>query len=397
MKKCLFVISNINIGGPQKSLLALFDKIDYSRYEVDLLPLHPDGTLKEYFNKNVRILDTPELVTAMNLPVEHTLKWLGIVLKKGKIGLFFRMLLAIFNSRVLKKSMVQERQRIWKKYSHILPKAEGEYDLAFGILGLSTYYVVDCVNAKKKFHWIRSDTRILNKDTGIEEEYFRKLSGFLSVSEECAKIFEDMYPFTRGNVRVLYNYIPLSFYERIECDTSAMEHEEGVTKIITVCRLDPLKGIELAIDACRILLDQGMRIKWYVLGGGGFRTRVEEMIRDKKMEDHFILLGFQLNTLRFIEKADIFVHPSRTEGKSNAVDEAKYAGKPVVVTNYPTVGEAVKDGYNGLICQMDGASIADTVKRLIEDEKLRKTLSDNCMGKEDAPEDLNSFIEELCQ
>ena len=80
LKKILFVISNSSIGGPQKSLLALLDKINYNDFSVDLLILKPDGNLEEEFNENVRVLETPEIITAMTIPSDNTMENIKVFL-----------------------------------------------------------------------------------------------------------------------------------------------------------------------------------------------------------------------------------------------------------------------------------------------------------------------------
>lgn len=393
--KILFVISNLNIGGPQKSLLALLDNLDYKVFDVKICVLKPGGSLQGQFNKNAKFVNTPEIITAATLPSEKPLKYINVFLNNREFGMFFYSIASMFKHVLMKNNMNQERQKLWKKYNDRMPKIEGEYDLAFGILGLSTYAIVDLVNAKKKYHWVRSDTRILNRNIGIDSEYYKKLDGSLSVSRETANIFEKMYPFMKDKVRVFYNHIPVSFYSNMEYDKTLMRVNKDTYKILTITRLDPLKGIELAIDACEILVKKGFDIKWFVLGDGKYRDEILKMIKEKNIEDKFVLLGFQLNTLSFISDADIFVHPSRTEGKSNAVDEAKYVGKPIVVTNYDTVGEQIQDNLNGLICEMDGEDIARSIERIIRNDDLRKKLSSNCIDNQDALEETTEFFIDL--
>lgn len=390
--KLLFVISNIDIGGPQKSLLALLDNIDYSIFDVTVLVLKPGGSLKKHYNKNVHFVDTQKIVIAATIPSENTFKHLKVFIKNREITMLFDAIFSIFKYTVLKKNMNQERQKFWKKHHNKLPQIAGSYDIAFGILGLSTYAVVDLVDAKSKFHWVRSDTRILNRNIEIDAEYYNKLNGALSVSKETAIIFENMYPFMKGKVNVFYNHIPISFYNKIEYDKSLMSTNKKTYKILTITRLDPLKGIELAIDACEILVKKGYNIRWFVLGGGKYKNEVLKMIKEKGLEETFILLGFQLNTLGFIEDADIFVHPSRTEGKSNAVDEAKFIGKPIVVTNYDTVEEQIQNEVNGLIAAMDGFEIAKSIEKIIDDNTLRDRLISNCINNTDASAETTEYF-----
>lgn len=357
--------------------------------------MNPSGFLRPYYNNNVNFVKTDELVTAATLPSKNTFRHLLTFVKQRKFNMLFGAICALFNYFIFKKNMNQERQKFWSKYNDYIPGLKDNYDLAFGILGLSTYFIVDKVEASKKFHWIRSDTRILNRDIDIDGKYYKKINGALSVSRECADIFVEMFPFMKGSVEVFYNYIPESFYKKIDYNKSLIETNKNYIKIITVTRLDPLKGIEMAIDACRCLTNKGYKIKWYVIGDGKYRTEVEKLINDNGIQDSFILLGFQLNTLAFIEKSDIFVHPSRSEGKSNAVDEAKFVGKPIVVTNYATVSEQIEDGVTGLISDMTGKDVASSVEKIINNKNLTKELIENCKNDRHETLDPTTFFKEL--
>lgn len=393
--KLLFVISNFNIGGPQKSLIALFDKIDYEKFSVDLMILSPGGSLTKYINKNVKVLETPPLLTAFTLPADNITKHLKTIYTHCGVHVAVDAVKQLIKGKTKYDNISVSRQWFWFENNKHVPVLSGSYDAAFGILGLSTYYIINCVNAKNKYHWIRSDTRILHHDESIDSLYFKECTGFLSVSKDCAKIFEDIYPFSEGNIRTFYNYIPETFYASLPVDTDVMKSDCGEIKIITVCRLDPFKGLEMAIDACKILKDEFGRIKWFVLGDGKYRAEVEKMIKDKGLEDTFILLGFQYNTLAFINKADIVVHPSRSEGKSNAVDEALYCCKPTIVTNYPTAKEVITSGKNGIISEMNGESLAECIKTVINDHPLRMSIIEECK-KEKFSADANEVLEELC-
>lgn len=393
MKKLLFVLNKCNIGGPQKSLLGLLENFDYSMFDVNVIALEPGGALEETFKTQTKLLPTDPLITAATLPINNTLKYLFVFIKNWKLRMFIFAVKAILSHLLFKKNMNQERQQFWAKFHDQFPKLLHEYDIAFGVsAGLTTYFIVDCVQSKKKYHWIRSDYRILNLNKKIENEYFHHIDGALSVSHQCKDIFIKEFPYMEGKVRVLYNKIPKLFYTEDKQEIKSLQNDKNYKNILTVCRLDPLKGIELAIDACAILLSRGLKINWYVLGDGKMRSKIEEMIAEKGISNHFILLGFHLNTLAYIQQCDIYVHPSRTEGKSNAVDEAKYAGKPIVATNYSTVTEQIEHGVTGIICEMDGEKLANAVENLLINEQLQQSLSSTCLTRFTDETDFSIFF-----
>ena len=119
-------------------------------------------------------------------------------------------------------------------------------------------------------------------------------------------------------------------------------------------------------------------IKWYVVGYGGDEQMIRNLIKENNLEDSFILLGKKVNPYPYINAGDIYVQPSRYEGKAVTVVEAQILGKPVVITNYTTAKSQVRDNVDGYICELSVEGIADGVEKLYKDKNLRIKLSENC-------------------
>ena len=93
------------------------------------------------------------------------------------------------------------------------------------------------------------------------------------------------------------------------------------------------------------------------------------------MENHVIILGKRSNPYPYIKACDIYVQPSRYEGKSVTVREAQMLCKPIVVTNYPTASSQIRDGVDGVIVPMDNEGCAQGIARVILDAPLRQRLT----------------------
>ena len=78
-----------------------------------------------------------------------------------------------------------------------------------------------------------------------------------------------------------------------------------------------------------------------------------------------------------MKAADLYVQPSRYEGKAVTVSEAQILGKPVMITNYTTSKSQVKDGVDGYICELSVEGIADGIEKLYKDKALRDILTNN--------------------
>ena len=109
---------------------------------------------------------------------------------------------------------------------------------------------------------------------------------------------------------------------------------------------------------------------------------IKEKIREEKMENHVILLGKKQNPYPYIKACDIYVQPSRYEGKSVAVREAQLIKKPVIITNYSTAKSQLENEIDGLIVPMENKDCADQMVEIIQDvEKLRK-ISEACSKRD---------------
>ena len=109
-----------------------------------------------------------------------------------------------------------------------------------------------------------------------------------------------------------------------------------------------------------------------------------------------MVAGIQSNPYPYMNIADIYVQPSRFEGKSISLDEAKILCKPIIVTNFSTVHDQFENKINASICKMDGKAIGDAIIELINNTKLRQSyidnLSSNIMDNSTEVEKLYRFL-----
>jgi glycosyltransferase involved in cell wall biosynthesis len=114
-----------------------------------------------------------------------------------------------------------------------------------------------------------------------------------------------------------------------------------------------------------------------VIGEGSERSSLEAKIKDYKLEDYFQLIGLHQNPYPFIKAAKLYVQPSRYEGKSMAIEEAKILKKPIIVTNYLTAKDQIEPNVTGIIAEINAESIADAIEKLLSNEALQMKLMQN--------------------
>ena len=382
----LFVMNHLHCGGAERALVSLLDALDYGKYEVDLLLFKREGLFLESLPPQVRVLGEPAGYRLFDMPIERAV---GRALKAGRPDHALARLIA---GAIIRTEPVPARsdQRIWRYMAWCLPSPAKRYDCAIGFLERGpVYYVLDKVQAARKIGWIHTDYDRLGMDPALDEPYFTRLDHLVTVSEECAAVLERRFPRHRDKIRVMHNIVSPSAVRRMaEAERGDLfGRREGETIIVSVGRLHPLKGFDLAVDACALLVERGRRVRWYVIGEGDERERLMQRIRERGLEDRFVLAGLKANPYPYMRQADLYVQPSRVEGRSIAIDEAKMLGLPILVTNFRTAGEQIVHETNGLIAAMEPAAIAEGIKRLMDDpalvERLRRNLALEPLGTED--------------
>lgn len=122
----------------------------------------------------------------------------------------------------------------------------------------------------------------------------------------------------------------------------------------------------------KLLVEKGYEARWYVLGEGNQREKLQRQIRQLGLEANFLLPGAVDNPYPYYAQCDLYVHATRFEGKSIAVQEAQTLGCAILVSDTDGNREQVKDGYDGAVCSLNAVSICHAVEHLLSDDELRK-------------------------
>ena len=143
----------------------------------------------------------------------------------------------------------------------------------------------------------------------------------------------------------------------------------------SVSRFDPVKRIELLVDALRRLKDQFPRLVLVLVGGGGELEPIRRLVAESGLSDRVIFTGFVENPVRVQAALDLYVAASRKEGLPLAMLEAMTAGLAVVATDVPGHRDVVASGETGvLVPPEDPAALAEAVAALLSDPARRKGL-----------------------
>lgn len=371
MKKLLFVIPTIACGGAERALVELLKNIDYSNYQVDLMLFRKDDMYYlEQIPENVNILENDSATKLAFNHVKHLIKS-PLLFKKINVVSYRIWETAISKIRSFLK--IKRYYYNWKFLRKYVPKLEKQYDVAIGFLGgNSIYYVIDKVEAKKKIGFFRTDYIKGGFKKEFDLEYFKKLDCLFSVSEEMTEKFKKIMPEISSKFKTMYNILDMEkIYSEANKKIEFDSKYKGI-KIISIGNLRYVKGYDISIMVCKILKENGYQFKWYVLGEGKERKKLEKLIKKYNLADTFILLGLIENPYAYLKKCDIYVQTSRHEGLSTTIREAKLLKKPIVITDCPGMNNQISNGENGTVTTYKPEEIARAIGELIDNNKLKE-------------------------
>lgn len=378
MKKIFIIHSNMEIGGAETSLLGLLKSIDYENYEVDLLLLNPVGELMDLIPKQVRILREYSEYRNLLLPIKDVIKNKKIRISIGRLR---GKLKAIRENKRLNNT--GDLCYLTKEYSHkyaikSLPNIKGKYDL--GISFIDPHYILEKkVDANVKLGWLHTDFNRININKEEDIKMWDGCDYIVSVSDSCKNAFDNKYPNLKNKSIVIENILPLE-YVRKQSNTidvsSEILNEENVINICSIGRFSEQKNFDNVPNIVKRIISLGYKIRWYLIGYGSEELLIKRKIKEEGVLDNVIVLGKRQNPYPYIKACDIYIQPSRYEGKAVTVREAQMLNKPVIITNFATSCSQLKNGIDGIIVPMDNEGCAKGIISVINDINLRNRLID---------------------
>ena len=379
MKSILFMLINMNIGGTEKALINMLHELQKEKYKVTVLLLEKYGgfldqipdwvevkylseykNLKKYINeppkKNVKeLLSKKEYINAFNLFLSYCISKL-----KDDISYYYKYLL--------------------KDVSDL----EEEYDIAVAYAGpmdFITYFVANKIRAKKRVQWIHFDISKIGFNKRFAENMYSKFDKIFVVSEEGKNKLNLLIPSLSDKTEVFFNIISSTLIKNMAENEEGFNDNYNGIRILTVGRLSREKGQDITISVLEKLLKQGYEVRWYCIGEGNMRKELEDMIKNKNLQDNYILLGSKRNPYAFMKECDIYVQSSRHEGYCITLAEARCFNNPIITTNFTGANEQIRNEKTGLIVNFNQDEMYKAIKRIIKDRELRDSIGNN-LGKE---------------
>lgn len=384
MKKNILISTyDMEIGGIERSLINMLESLDYDKYNVDLFVFHHTGDFFPLIPPQVNVLPQLAAYTVFRKSIVQCLKEGHYAAAAIRVACKWLAGRTARKRRFKEGSGYVQMQLALKYCSYFLPRLPKSYDLAISYAWPHDI-IAKKVSARRKVAWIHTDFSELEIDSQLDLAVWSKFDSIASVSEEVTRAFVKKYPSLNGHIMLFENITSPAFIKKMaEEELPGSDTYGNAFNIVSVGRLSYVKGFDMAVRALKILHDKGLtHIKWRIVGYGGFEPELRALIAEHRLEDSFLLLGKKTNPYPYIKACDLYVQPSRYEGKAVTVTEAKILGKPILITRYPTSASQVDDGIDGVTCGLSAEGIAEGIEMLYRNHEMRKALSDNIQGKD---------------
>lgn len=152
--------------------------------------------------------------------------------------------------------------------------------------------------------------------------------------------------------------------------------------ILGMGRLVEKKGFDLLIRAFANIASDFPRVELLIAGDGEERARLEQEIRDLRLENRVRLLGFanRATTIELFWGCEFFVLSSRVEPFGIVVLEAMAAHKPVLATKSGGVVDLVQDGMNGRLVEPSVDELARGLRQMLSRPEETRALGERAFA-----------------
>lgn len=302
MKKILFVLPKLSLGGAEKSLIMLLNSISsrFPQTNVDLLLFRPEGAFLSDLPQNVHLLEPPEEIQLLFPSKNDRTK---ISLGKRIKFTFLRYFSTLVCKFLFHNKKKQPQKRWIAFYRHYIPDLPNHYDFACSFLdGEASYYVIDKVCSQKKVMWNQNVYSSLGTSKKNDAYYFSKFDYLIAISPTCKSVLLDNFPFLEPKTRIIEPIISHKYLEKLSTVffPPEMSKTDVMPVIVSVGRLTNQKGFDLAIDAALLMRKHGYLFKWLIIGNGELYSFLNKKVHSNDLDDFVLLLGEKKNPYPYI-------------------------------------------------------------------------------------------------
>ena len=215
----------------------------------------------------------------------------------------------------------------------------------------------------------------------------RRADRFLVLNSESIQELQELGLDKRQMASIVNGVDTTYFAPNEQKVTAPIEVKQASGKAVFVGRLTTQKGVDLLLRAWAQLVEPRQLI---LVGEGAERSSLEALGSELDL-DNVTFTGSTNDVRSYLQQADLFVLPSRSEGIPNALLEAMACGLPVVASAVGGIPDVVQDGESGLLVPPDDVpALAGAIGRLLADSDLRRQMGQKARQRVESDYSLQS-------
>ncbi len=349
MKKIVFGITGLNLGGAERVLVDISNKL-VDKYDVTIFTLYGDGEFEKQLNKKVKLVSVYDK-------------------KYNDLNKFTKLKISL---QMLNTTL---RNMIYKKY------IKDKYDVEIAFLEGPMTWIFSGESKARKIAWVHNDIEDVfgsgekaKAKQDLNKEAYLKYDELIFVSQDNLNKFQRYFKGNKVKKRVIYNYLDCDLVKEKADAGEAKEIDKKKISFVQVSRLVDQKAVGRLIDVHKKLIDDGLEHNIYVVGDGPLHEELQNKIDELGISDSFILLGSRENPYPYIKAADYFLLASYYEGYPMVLLEARALNKYIIISD-SAARETLIEYDNNLILKNNEDGIYKGLKNVIK--KLPKVKKSN--------------------
>jgi L-malate glycosyltransferase len=189
-----------------------------------------------------------------------------------------------------------------------------------------------------------------------------------------SKILCEKYRFDYPKIAENFTAIP----NGVKVDLKKVRNDSDVVQLIIIGALIEGKRQDLAIKACKKLIDKGFKVHLHIVGekphwhSDQYKRELIEIVEINKLQSHITFHGWVEKPYTLLAQSDIFLLPSDTEGLPLSIIEAMGVGLPCIATDVGGVSELIVNEETGLLIPQNSLEeLVLSLMRLVENKAKR--------------------------
>ena len=335
-KKLFFLIHTLGGGGAEKALVNLVNHLDTSKYDITVETMFDDGINAKSLKPHIHYIS-----------------------KKAPCPKGISKLLKLIPAKVLYRYFVGNKQ----------------YDVLIAYMHGAPVKVISGNHSAKKIAWLHNgnpETSTMFAPWFSQKKAINTYNTYNAIVGVCRSVADAFSQYTgiAEKVKVVYNTLEVDSILELAHQDIPFSFSNRQINLVSTGRLGKEKGYARLIDVCEQLKNEHYPIKLFLIGTGSEENNLKVQIHDRSLENEVELLGYQENPYQYVDKCNIFICSSFTEGLSTATIEALILGKAIVSTNVSGAKEILGDSEYGIVVDNSENGIKQGIKLFLDNTEM---------------------------